>query len=65
MDPVALLCWDFVRTEVRTEENKILCSSHGKYHWHTRALTFLTPQSLFRIIAATTRRNLMKSYSSE
>lgn len=43
MAPLALLCQDFVRMKERTEENKVLCSSHDKYHCNTRALTFHTP----------------------
>lgn len=39
MDPIALLSWDFVRIRKRTEENKLLCSSHEKYCCNVRALT--------------------------
>lgn len=42
MGPVALLCQDFVRIKKRTEDNKLLCCSHNKYHCNTSALTFPT-----------------------
>ena len=33
---------NFERTQERTEESKLLCSSGDKYHCSTRALMFLT-----------------------
>lgn len=40
VDPVLLLCQDFVRIKKGTEEDELSCSPHDEHHFNTRTLTF-------------------------